>query len=344
VTLHDFIRAMPKVELHVHLEGSTQPEAVLQLANKHGITLPADTVEGIREWYTFRDFPHFIEIYLKISECIRTVEDIEWLGREFLRGQAAQNIRYTEFIYTPYNHFQQKGLSGDEQLNALNRARAWAQQELGIRSTMILDIDRMVRPEEGLWTAELAVRFKDNGVVALGIGGNEVGYPCNLFRTAIDYVRSHGLVCIPHAGETVGPESIWDALAVCDPPRLLHGVRCIEDAALTAELVRRQIPLDACPTSNLCLGVYDSFASHSLPALLDAGLNVTINSDDPPMFNTTLTEEWLRCADAYGWDTALIERLTFNAIRGSRQPAEYRSQMEFELKTEFARLRDQYGV
>jgi adenosine deaminase len=342
--LHDFIRAMPKVELHVHLEGSTQPEAVLHLAQKHGISLPADTVEGIREWYTFRDFPHFIEVYLKISECIRTVEDIEWLGREFLKGQAAQNIRYTEFIFTPYTHFLQKGLSGADQLDALNRARAWAQDTYGIGSAMILDIDRMVKPEEGVWTAELAVRFKDNGVVALGIGGNEVGYPCNLFRTAIDYVRNHGLVCIPHAGETAGPESILDALEVCDPPRLLHGVRCIEDPALVSELVRRQTPLDACPTSNLCLGVYPSLAAHSLSALLEAGLNVTLNSDDPPMFNTTLTDEWLRCADAYGWDSHLIERLMLNAVRGSRQPDAVRSQMEAAFRDGFAQLRQRYGV
>jgi adenosine deaminase len=335
---------MPKIELHVHLEGSTQPEAVLHLANKHGITLPSNTVEGLREWYTFRDFPHFIEIYLKISECIRTLDDIEWLGREFLKGQAAQNIRYTEFIFTPYTHFLQKGLSGDDQLNALNRARAWGQQELGIHSAIILDIDRMVTPEEGMWTAELAVRFKDNGVVALGIGGNEVGYPCNLFRSAIDYVRSHGLVCIPHAGETVGPESIWDALAVCDPPRLLHGVRCIEDPALTAELVRRKIPLDACPVSNLCLGVYPSLAAHSLPALLDAGLVVTINSDDPPMFNTSLTHEWLVCAEAYDWDSQLIEWLTLNAIRGSRQTADQKAWMEHEFRSAFVTLRQQYGV
>lgn len=345
MTLVDFIRAMPKIELHVHLEGATQPEALLHLAGKHGIDLPGgNSVEGIREWYTFRDFPHFIDIYLKIAECIRTVEDIEWLGREFLTGQAAQNIRYTEFIYTPYMHFTQKGLSGDAQLDALNRARAWAQQALGIRSAMILDIDRQIAAEEGMWTAELGVRYKDHGVVGLGLGGNEVGNPPRKFRAAVGYARSNGLAVIPHAGETVGPESIIDALEVCDPPRLLHGVRCIEDAALTAELARRKIPLDACPTSNLCLGVYDSLAAHSLPALLEAGLVVTINSDDPPMFNTTLTNEWLVCAEAWGWDSHLIERLTLNAVRGSRQTTDQKAWMEYEFRAAFGQLRRQYGV
>lgn len=339
MSVEDFIRAMPKVELHVHLEGSVQPATLLRLARRHQIALPADSVEGIRRWYTFVDFPHFVEVYLKVSECIRTSDDIELITREFLQGQAAQHIRYSEVTYTPYTHYWQKGLAFEDQLAAINRARAWAEGELGVTMALVIDIARGVTLEAGLLTAEWTIEGRGDGVVALGLGGPEAGHPPEMYREAFARARAAGLPCVPHAGETVGPESIWGALRVAHAVRIGHGVRCLEDPALVDELRERQIPLEVCPTSNVCLGVAPSLAAHPLPRLLDEGLYVTLNSDDPPMFNTTLTDEYLKAAATFGLDVDDIEELVLNAVRAALLLPKVKAQMEAEFVAEFARLR-----
>lgn len=337
MTLHDFIRAMPKVELHVHLQGSTRPETLLKLAQRNNIPLPSDTVEGIREWYTFRDFPHFVEIYGIICRCIQSPDDIELLGREFLEGQAAQNICYTELTYTPPRY-----LPFDEQLDALNRARAWGEAALGVTMNYIVDIPRESEVEVGNLIADWAISGMGKGVIALGLGGPEVDNPPEKYPEAYAKIKAAGLISIPHAGETVGPESIWSALKFANPVRLGHGVRCLEDPALVEELRQRQIPLEVCPTSNVCLKVVDTLENHPLPRLIEAGLYVTINSDDPPMFNTTLTEEYMRCADTFGFDAARIEQFVMDALRVTILPADQKAQLANAYQAEFADLRTRY--
>ena len=318
--LEQFITQMPKVELHVHLEGAIAPETLLHLAGQHGVALPAASVEELRNWYTFRGFPHFVEIYLLISSCIRTPDDIELIAREFLAGQAAQNVLYTEVTYTAFTHFARKGISFADQLAALSRARRWAAAELDTGMGLIIDIPRVVSPEEGLLVADWAISGMGDGVVALGTGGTEVGNPPERYAAAFERARAAGLVCVPHAGETVGAESIWSALRVCRPARIEHGITCLEDPALVIELRKRQIPLDVCPTSNVCLGVVPSVAAHPLPLLLAEGLYVTIGSDDPPMFNTTLTGEYLALAAELDFEAPLIQQLILNAARAALLP------------------------
>jgi adenosine deaminase len=344
MSLESYIRAMPKVELHVHLEGAIQPEALLALAHRNGVALPATTVAGLRSWYTFTDFAHFVEIYLAVSACIRSPDDIELVAREFLAGQAAQGIRYSEVTYTPFTHYYFKGLPFRDQLAAINRARAWAASELGVTIGLVIDIARSVGPEEGLLVADWAIGAMGDGVVALGLGGPEIGNPPEKFTEAFARARAAGLPRVPHAGETVGPESIWGALRALDAQRLGHGVRCLEDPTLVAELRERQIPLEVCPTSNVCLGVAPSIAEHQLPRLIEAGLYVTLNSDDPPMFNTSLTGEYLAVAQAYGWGADELERLALNAVRVALLPATERAALEAQFATEFARLRAEHLV
>jgi len=338
--LETFIRRMPKVELHVHLEGSIQPETLLQLADRNHVALPATTVEGLRQWYTFTDFAHFIDVYITISSCICSAEDIELIAREFLRGQAAQNIVHSEVTFTPYTHFSlNRHIPFEEQLAALSRARAWAAAELGVSVGWVLDISRNVRPvEHGLTVADWAISGMADGVIALGLGGPEIGHPPKLFEAAFDRARAAGLASVPHAGETVGPESVWGALRSLKARRIGHGVRCLEDPALTAELRERQIPLEVCPTSNVCLGVAASIAEHPLPQLLDAGLYVTVNSDDPPMFNTTLTEEYLKIAAAFDFPAESLQQLVLNAIHASLLPPSVRLEMETRFQREFTEL------
>jgi len=341
--LESFIRRMPKVELHVHLEGSIQPETLLQLAQRNKVQLPASNVEGLRQWYTFTDFAHFIEIYIAISSCICTPEDIELIAREFLRGQAEQRILHSEVTYTPYTHFSlNRHISFEDQFAALTRARNWAAAELGISVNWVLDISRNVRPaEHGLTVADWAISGMNDGVVALGLGGPEIGNPPELFEAAFDRARNAGLASVPHAGETVGPESIWGALKSLKAQRIGHGVRCLEDDDLVAELRDRQIPMEVCPTSNVCLGVAASIAEHALPQLLDAGLYVTINSDDPPMFNTNLTNEYLSIANSFHFDAETIEKLVINAVRASLLTEPARAEMEQRFRSEFSALRSE---
>lgn len=344
MTLETFIQAMPKVELHVHLEGSIRPETLLKLAQRHGVDLPAKTVEGLRDWYTFTDFPHFIEVYLAVSACLRSPEDIELIAREFLAGQAAQNIRYSEVTYTAFTHYHLRGLSFGDQLAALNRARAWAEAEHGVTMGLVLDIPRSIPAEKGLLTADWAISAMGEGVVALGLGGPEVDNPPKKFKAAFDRAHAAGLPSVPHAGETVGPESIWGALNELHAVRIGHGVRCLEDPALVDELRARQIPLEVSPTSNVCLKVFPDLARHALPRLLREGLYVTLNSDDPPMFNTTLTQEYLAVARTFQFGADTLEQLTLNAVRASLLPADTRLTMEQEFQAEFTRLRAADGV
>jgi adenosine deaminase len=266
------------------------------------------------------------------------------IAREFLEGQAEQNIRYSEPTYTTYTIYEYCNISFKDQFAALNRARAWAERELGVTMNVIVDIAREENPEIGIVTAEQVIQNYGNGVCALGLGGYEVGHPPEKFREAFDRVNAAGIPCILHAGETGGADSIWSALRVGRSRRIGHGVRCLEDPTLVEHLIAEQIPLEVCPTSNVCLNVAPSIAQHPIQTLLDKGAYVTLNSDDPPMFNTTLTDEYLQCTHAFGWDAAMNEKLVLNGLRASLLPTEDKLTLEQEFRTEFVRLRQEYGV
>ena len=338
MSLSTYIEAMPKVELHVHLEGSIQPATLLALARRHDVRLPANTVDGLRRWYTFSGFPHFVEIYVAISGCIKTADDIEVVAREFLAGQAAQHILYTEATFTAYTHYSLNGIPVRDSLAALSRAAQWAAATLGTRVGWVIDIAREMDGEESVAVADWAIAGQPYGVVALGLGGYEVGNPPEKHARAFARAREAGLPRVPHAGETVGPESIWGALNVLDAQRIGHGVRCLEDPVLVAELQRRRIPLEVCPTSNVCLGVARTMEEHPLPRLLAEGLYVTLSSDDPPMFNTTLTNDYLAVARAFGWGAAQLESLVRAGVGAALLPDGERTALQSRVQREFEAL------
>ncbi|MCP4424289.1 MAG: adenosine deaminase [Chloroflexi bacterium] len=340
MSLETFIRRMPKVELHVHLEGSIRPETLLILAERNNVSIPAQSVEELRDWYQFTDFAHFIEIYKAICNCLRTPDDFELITAEFLRDRAEQNIRYSEVIFTPYTHHEHVAM--DDQLTAINRACRLAEADWGVTIGLVPDISRGVRPvDHSLLVADWAIRNRDNGVIALGLGGPEIDNPPELFAEAFDRIHAAGLPSMPHAGETVGPESIWGAIKTLRAVRIGHGVRCLEDPELVAYLRESQIPLDVSPTSNVCLGVAPSLAEHPLPQLIEEGLSVTLNSDDPPMFGATLTDEYLHLARTFGFDLERIKQLTLNGIRVSLLPEEARRSLENEFETHFTQLQNE---
>jgi len=340
--LETFIKRMPKVELHVHLEGSIRPETLLTLAARNRVSLPVDTLEGLREWYTFTDFDHFIEVYFAICSCLRTPDDFETITAEFLANQAAQNIRYSEVIWTPYTHHE--NVSFDDQLAAINRAREAAERELGVRMSLAPDLSRHMRPvEETFPVVDWAIQNMDNGIIGFGLGGAEVGNPPEIFQPTFERAYAAGLPSLPHAGETEGPASIWGALRSLNAVRIGHGVRCLEDPKLVAYLRENQIPLEVCPSSNVCLGGTPSLAQHPLPKLLEAGLFVTINSDDPPMFDTCLTDEYLRIVDAFGYGVEEVKGFVLNGIEASLLSNEKKDELTGEFKSEFEVLEVELG-
>ncbi len=329
---------MPKVELHVHLEGSIRPETLLDLAARNGVQLPARSVEELREWYAFKSFDHFVEVYLAAAGCIKTPDDVERITADFLAGQAEQNVLHTEVTYTASTQRMQSGISLDDQLAAINRAREAARREHGITMSLTIDYPRHLDPAEFTGVAEWAADNMSRGITALGLGGPEVGYPPELFRRAFEVAREAGLPSVPHAGETVGPESIRGALRDLNAVRIGHGVRCLEDPELVAELRDRQIPLEVCPTSNVCLKVAPTFAEHPLPRLLEQGLYVTLNSDDPPMFETTLTDEYLKASAAFGLGAPEVEDLVLKAAQATLLGEEEKRDLVSRVERGFAHL------
>jgi aminodeoxyfutalosine deaminase len=314
--LEAFVDALPKVELHVHLEGSVRPSTLLELAARHGTSSLPPTLDELRDFYRFRDFPHFVEVYGAVCEQLRDEEDFALIVRELADDLAGQNVRYAEVTFTPYNHMR-RGVPVEAVFAGVERGRIEAEAATGVRLRFCTDIPGEYGAEAGIATAQAVLRHRPEGVVSFGLGGPEVGVPRGQFAEAFAMARDAGLHSVPHAGETTGPATIWDAVTALRAERIGHGVRCLEDPALVAHLREHAIPLEVCPTSNARLGVVPSVEHHPLRALLDAGLVVTLNSDDPPMFGTTLRQEYLVAGAVLGLTREELADVAAAGVRGS---------------------------
>ncbi len=310
--LEGFCLQLPKIELHVHLEGSMQPGTLLRLARRRGVDLPASDEASLAEWFRFRDFDHFVEIYLTCSRCLRDPEDFQLLVVDFLREQARQNILYSEVHFTIGTHLAH-GVNGDEVADAMWEAICDGERRFGTALRLIPDIVRNVGPAPADQTLEWALDARDRGVVALGISGSET-FPDEPFREHFEVAKSEGLHRVAHAGEHLGPESIRSAIDVCSPERIGHGVAAVQDKALMADLVAAGIPLEVCPSSNVALGVFPSLEEHPFDQLRQAGVAVSINSDDPPFFDTTLSDEYARMAEVFGYSAEDLVALALQAL------------------------------
>ena len=314
--LEQLIVELPKAELHVHLEGSIPPGVASTLAQRHGVQLPgAEGGEaGLRSRYRFSDFQAFIDMYLAVSSCLRTSDDFRLATEQVAREMASQNIRYAEVTFTPMTHVD-RGVEVDAMMAGLAEGRAEARATHGVELAWVFDIVRTL-PHHAQPTLELALAGREEGVVGLGLAGPE-GRPHDLgaFQPTFDRARAEGLASLPHAGEMAGASSVHDAVERLGARRIGHGVRCLEDPALVELLRERRIALEVCPSSNVALGVVPSLEQHPLPRLLDAGLQVSLASDDPPLFGTTLCDEYRRCAAQFGWDAQTIIDLAGAAVR-----------------------------
>ncbi len=316
--LDALILALPKAELHVHLEGSILPELAVRLAHRRGRTLPGmeSGAAGLREHYRFASFKDFLRMYVAISACLSEAEDFCEISVALARELAAQRVVYAEVTFTPMTHVA-RGVDPAVMLAGLAEGRARALEEHGVELAWVFDIVRCFADQaEG--TVDLALRGRSQGVIGLGLGGPEAPeWPTAPFVAAFARAKAEGLRSLPHAGELTGPATIWEALQMLGAERIGHGVGAIGDPSLIDHLVRTQIPLEVCPSSNLGIGLYPDMAAHPLPQLLRAGVAVSLASDDPPMFATTLVEEYRRCAAAYGWDVAQLRALAAAAVHHS---------------------------
>ncbi len=333
-----FIGAMPKAEIHVHLEGSIRPITLLQLAQRHDRMdlLPSDDLDSIQRWFTFSDFPHFVRIYLTISQLLSTAEDFATAVYALGEEMAAENIRYREVTFTPFTHthLQAKGLTIEAILEGLEAGRRQALRDFGVEMRWVFDVPRnaafrtgdgVFDPFPGTETLKQAMLGMESGVVGFGLGGYEVGAPPEPFAAVFDAARAAGMLSVPHAGETMGAPSVWGAINELGANRIGHGVRAVEDPALLQVLKERQIPLEINPTSNTCLHVYRRTAEHPFPHLDRMGLLVTVNTDDPPLFNTSLTQEYELLAREFGYRKVDLARIARNAFQVCGAPDTLRS-------------------
>ena len=310
-----FIAGLPKAELHVHHVGSASPAIVARLAERHPGTVPADP-DRLADYFRFRDFAHFVEIYLSVVDLIRTGEDVRLLTYEVAAEMAAQNIRYAELTVTPYTSVL-RGIPAEEFVEAIEDARVAAERDLGIVLRWIFDIPGELGLEGGDGTLRVALDHGPASLVGFGLGGPEIGVPRPQFKPYFDAARAAGLHSVPHAGETTGPETIWDAIRELGAERIGHGTSAVQDPLLLAHLARHEIPVEVCPTSNVATGAVADLSKHPIVAMVEAGVRVTVNSDDPPMFATTLNDEYGVAARLLGLDDVGVGNLAKAAVRAS---------------------------
>lgn len=315
--LRAFVAGLPKVELHVHHVGSAAPQTVARLAERHGgsTPVPAD-VDRLADYFSFTDFAHFIEVYLSVVDLIRDPDDLVMLTYDIAAGLAAQRVRYAEITLTPYSSIV-RGIPAEAYCEAVEEARTRAARDHDIQLRWCFDIPGEAGVAAADLTLDVALQQRPAGLVSFGLGGPEIGVPRSQFARHFAAARAAGLRSVPHAGESTGPQTIWDALEQLGAERIGHGIAAVHDDRLLAHLREHDIALEVCPTSNVCTRAVPSLAAHPLPALVAAGVPVTINSDDPPMFSTTLTDEYLVAADLLGLDRTGLVDLARQAVRYS---------------------------
>jgi len=311
----EFLRALPKAELHLHIEGTLEPEMMFELASRNGVTLPYPDVAAVRDAYVFEDLQSFLDIYYAGCRVLLHERDFADLTRAYLERAAVDGVRHAEIFFDPQTHTD-RGVPFRTVVDGITAALEGAERDLGITSRLILCFLRDLTAEAAMATLEQALPHRD-AIVAVGLDSAEVGNPPEKFRDVFDRARAEGFLTVAHAGEEGPPDYIWQALDVLHVARIDHGVRCIEDEALLERLVDEAVPLTVCPLSNVKLRVFPTLADHDMAELLRRGLRVTINSDDPAYFGGYVVENYAATTEALGFTRGEQLQLARNSFLAS---------------------------
>jgi adenosine deaminase len=306
--LRRMLQAMPKAELHIHIEGSLEPELIFELSQRNGVSLPYASVEALRQAYAFTDLQSFLDIYYAGASVLLTEQDFYDMTAAYLRRAAADNVRHAEIFFDPQTHTA-RGLPFETVINGIWRAC----QDSPLSATLIMCFLRHLSEEEALATLEESLPFRDK-FIGVGLDSSEVGHPPEKFARVFERARQLGLRLVAHAGEEGPPAYIESALDVLNVERIDHGVRCLDDPELVRRLVREQIALTVCPLSNIKLRVFDVMGSHSLRRMLDEGLAATVNSDDPAYFGGYVNDNYLAAFEALPLDASHARQLARNSF------------------------------
>jgi aminodeoxyfutalosine deaminase len=279
----------PKIELHVHLEGTVRPQTLLEIARRNGYELPVDSAEGVRALYEYRDFAHFIEVFMLTSGALEREDDFRRIVVEYAAEAVRHGAVYLEVIFSLGLW---RGLDSDVVFSGVCDGTEEARQRYGIEIRLTPDIARVYSLDEALHVVRYAIKYRDRGVVGVGLGGPEADHPPEPYAPAFELARTEGLASVPHAGEHAGPSSIWGALDTLGARRIRHGITAVDDPELVRELADRRVVLDVCPISNVRTGAVPSLARHPLPELVAAGVICSLSTDDPAMFGTDLSVEY----------------------------------------------------
>jgi adenosine deaminase len=314
-SVEQYVRALPKAELHLHIEGTLEPELALRLAHKHRIELPYASVEALRTAYNFSDLQSFLDIYYAVADVLRDAHDFHALAYAYLERAHQQGIVHVEIFFDPQAHTA-RGIAFGTVVEGLSRALQAAQQRFGLTHRLIACFLRHLSAADAMQTLDEVLEHRE-AICAVGLDSSELGHPPSKFAAVFARARAHGLLAVAHAGEEGPPAYIDEALDVLKVARIDHGVRSEEDPALIARLVREQIALTVCPLSNVKLKVFDRIEDHNLKRLLEAGVRVTVNSDDPAYFGGYLLENYLAVQRALGLTRAQLTVLARNSIEAS---------------------------
>jgi adenosine deaminase len=314
VSATDILARMPKAELHLHLEGTIGPDTLWDIARRNNVALPVGTREELRRLYAFESFDKFLQLWLAMCRCLRTDADYEFMVDAFVDDCRRQNIRYVEAHFTPYNH-ERFGFGARRALAIVTRRLQEAEAQGGPVVRLITDIPSESVPESGPFTVQLLEEEAHPLIVAIGLGGPEEGFPRRLVEEHFARARDAGYAAVAHAGETAGAEHVRDAVERLKVRRVQHGVRAAEDPATLALLAERGICCDVCLTSNTFLTVYRDIKAHPLRRMMEAGVPVTLSTDDPPFFGTDLSREYLRAHEEVAVPLATLWQLDLNGLR-----------------------------
>lgn len=332
--MHDaLIRRIPKAELHVHLEGTLEPELMFALAARNGVALPYRTVDEVRAAYRFTDLQSFLDIYYAAARALVTERDFYDLTWAYLQRMHGERVRHVEVFFDPQTHTG-RGIPFATVLDGIVGALADGREKLGISSFLILCFLRHLPAESALRTLEQALPFRDR-IVAVGLDSGEAGHPPADFAAVFARARAEGFRAVAHAGEEGPPEYVWQALGL-GVSRIDHGVRSLEDPRLVERLAADRVPLTVCPLSNVKLRVFETLAEHPIERMLDRGLNVSLHSDDPAYFGGYITENYLAVARTFALSPARIVTLARNAIESTFLDAAGRQQLLAELDAALA--------